>query len=221
MLNNFVEFKNEIDSLEQEIFEFYNSKNEIKRKLISDGIVNIEEYYNSNIKIMWILKEPRDGKNSTGGGWSIVENLKDVRSKGLNKDSPQTFLPIIYTTFALLNDIKNYSQLETKKVYTDYSKCLNNIAYINIQKLPANSNSKNKEVEKAYEVDKEIILKQIQAINPDVIISCVGNNIFMNLKKDLNIEFVNKKKFINSYHPAQISIKRTEYVNRILKNYYS
>jgi hypothetical protein len=215
------DFKIKIFSLEKEIVEHYNQKNENNRKLINDGIVSLEEYYYSTIKIMWILKEPRDGKNSSGGGWSLVENLRNERSKGKKKDSSQTFLPIIYTSYALLNKVKNYNELDKKKAYSEYCKSLKNIAYINIQKLPAKSNSNNKEIETAYDIDKIIILKQISEIYPDIIICTAGTKIYKNLCEDLDSELLNKTKIFNCYHPSQRKITREIYINSILKNYYN
>jgi len=47
---------------------------------------------------------------------------------------------------------------------------LQNIALINIRKLPGNSSSDDKEIENAYTVHKSLLLKQIEIINPDIII---------------------------------------------------
>lgn len=215
------DFRSRIISLENKISKYYENKKEENRSLIQDGIVNIEEYENSKIKILWILKEPRDGENSTGGGWSLVENLNNERSKGKKRDSPQTFLPIIYTSYAIQNGVKNFKDLDKRKTYTEYCKSLNKIAYINIQKLPAKSTSKNKEIELAYELDKEIILSQIIEINPDLILCTAGGNIFRKIIKDLPQDFVTNKKIQDRYHPSQRLITKERYINEIIEDYYS
>ncbi|MGV4413584.1 uracil-DNA glycosylase family protein [Chryseobacterium sp. T1] len=214
-------FKKNIDFLDSQISKYYNDKKEINRKLINDGIVDLVEYYNSKTKIMWILKEPRDEENSTGGGWSLVDNLITERSQGSKRDSPQTFRPIIFTSYALLNNIKKFEDLDKGKIYTEYCKSLKNIAYINIQKLPAKAFSKNIEIEKAYEIDKDILLNQITHINPDLIICTAGGNIYKKLLTDLPEDFIFQKKIINCYHPSQRLIKQETYINEILNNYYS
>lgn len=213
-------FKQEISDLEIYLDDYYSQYKTNERFYIKDGIVNIDEYYNSNIKIMWILKEPYDQKDSKGGGWSIVENLKEERSKGLKKDSSSTFHPIIYTTYALLNNINNFNQLDKRKINSEYIKYLNNIAYINIQKFPATARSNDTIILKAYKRDFNAILKQIEIIKPNVIIIGAGSNVYHQLKEDMNKNKTSSNIcLINAYHPAQTTINRNKYIDSIIKEY--
>lgn len=210
-------FEKEIDELNKRLENHYELLETRDRKWIKDGIVDLKTYFESNYKILWILKEPRDGENNTGGGWSIVENIRKVRSEGLNKDSSATFHPITYVTYAILNNIDEFDKLDKNKIYKEYSKSLKNIGYINIQKLPASSKSNNKNILKYFNENKVALLDQIKTINPDIIICTAGNDTFKKLKESVLSDCELKGKIlINAYHPAQTSIKREIYVNKII-----
>lgn len=81
------QLKTEVNDLNKLIENHFRQFETSSQKLMNDGIVNIDEYYNSSIKIMWILKEPYD-KNEAGlsGGWSIAEAL-NVGDLGKGRDS--------------------------------------------------------------------------------------------------------------------------------------
>lgn len=213
-------FETEIQKLNKRITDAYKSHETPNRRLILDGLVDVKAYIDCNLKIMWILKEPRDGADSTGGGWSIVENIRDFRSEGLNRDTPLTFLPIIYTSYALQNGIKRFDQLDLRQVYTNYCQSLKKIAYINIQKLPAKSTSKDSEITHAYEKHKELILDQIKTLRPDFIICCAGSTIHQKLAKDLPQDFLKTTQLRFCYHPAQRKMKRENYIREILDDYF-
>ena len=150
--NNFKKSVKELNHNLEDHYKEYETKN---RSWIRDGLVNEDVYNNSPIKILWILKEPRDGENNTGGGWSIVENLREERSKGIKRDSSATYHPLTYVTYALLNNINSFEELNKSKIYSEYSNALNNIAYINIQKLPASAKSSDASIKKHFENMKE------------------------------------------------------------------
>ncbi|MBV7440102.1 hypothetical protein KRX57_01575 [Weeksellaceae bacterium TAE3-ERU29] len=215
------EFKIKIEELNQYLDKYYNSLPETKdnRKWIRDGIVNIEEYFNSSKKVMWVLKEPRDGENSTGGGWSIVDSIREIRAKGGSSDSQQTFYPIVATTYALINNIDSLNQ-EKYNEYRQKSSVLNNIAYVNIQKFPALANSKDREIVEAFEQNSEALLKQIEVINPDVIIFTAGGNVFNKFLDRVRSNAILKDKcMVNTFHPAHRGNK-VDYINGILNKVF-
>jgi len=55
------------------VHKFYKSTK--KSEPITDGIVNIEKYSKSKYRICWVLKEPYDEGDGTGGGWSLTDAL--------------------------------------------------------------------------------------------------------------------------------------------------
>ncbi len=225
------QLKEEVKELDIEISKHFKdtsnpSKSHLKetpnRGLIRDGIVNIDEYYNSQIKIMWVLKEPYDIEGN--GFWSMQEGLNGDRARGEKADSQSTWHPIIYSTYGILN---NYTRLEKIPVIgkqKGISGVLRQIAYINVQKLPAKTRTNDTALKIAYDENKGILIKQINTYKPDIII---GGRTLHLFKKDLNINdadlleaghFTKENRiYINTLHPAQTKIKRAEYVNKIIE----
>ena len=90
---------------------------------------------------------------------------------------------------------------------------LKSIAYINVKKLPGHKSSYYKTIHNAYDKHKDILLKQIEYINPDIIIGGSTLGLFINdlglSRKDivnhrgLNYFLKDNKIFIEAYHPAQ------------------
>lgn len=209
-----IQFLKDIESLNYEIIDYYKpfETDEPKRKIIRDGIVNIENYYDSNPKIMWILKEAYDEVDNMGGGWSLVEDLDTRRATGVNRTSWQTFDKIIYTTFCILNEFIQFEEIPYKADDIRLCSVLKNIAYINIQKLPATKTSDDKLIEQALIKHKDILLKQINTINPDIIINCSMQNIRKAFDGKLNENII----YSQSYHPANRRRSTKDFVNKIV-----
>lgn len=209
------QFKKRLEVLNKKINKYYEGKD---RKLIRDGIVNIEEYFNSKIKILWILKEPYCDKANGGGGWSITDNLNSERSENMKNDSQSTWHPIAYSSFGILNGFKKFEEMGKIPVAKEINSSLKKIAFINFQKLPAKTSSVNKEIGDAFTRDKEILIEQINVINPDVIICGAGDNAYGRFLKHFNLvdDSLNKC-LIQVYHPSQTKMNRGKYVNEIIE----
>jgi len=197
---------------------------------ISDGIVNIDNYLNAKYKILWMLKESNDlNENHEGGGWSLTKAINGLKSW---EEQPQTgritFQRIIYSTYGLLNDFilwKDMSHIRNEEVFESIKK----IAYVNIKKIPGYATSNPLEIEHAYLANKDLLKRQIELYNPDIIIA--GNTLqyFFN---DLQIPFDNKKSngktayypskdrlYIHAYHPSVRGnmINEEDYCNDIIR----
>ena len=206
--------------------------------LINDGIIEIEKYSKAKIKILWILKEP----NSSEGGWSYQDYLtiNTIEGKiGTNKNtlSYKIFQKILYASYGILNDFPCYSQMPSiteKKVYEVGEQ----IAYINIKKTGGGSKSQDSDISNAYRDNKEILMSQIAAYNPNVLI--FGNTLGFFDKSDLkkigwdlnNTEgvYVNDntknttcyqisqdRLIIHAYHPAYWVISNDVYCTEIVE----
>lgn len=217
------QFQREVSSLNTVIREHSKQFETPKRKLIIDGIANAKEYYNSPIKIMWVLKEPYCDKQNGGGDWSMAEGL-EVRALGKKTDSQSTWHPIIYSTYGILHDFVKYEKIPDISGNQNISSVLKKIAFINVQKLPAGTRTSELVLKTAYQNNKEILLAQIAIYKPDIII---GGKTLHLLKEDLKITKEGELKFghfskaktlfINTFHPAQTKITRSEYVNKIIE----
>ncbi|MDP4282792.1 MAG: hypothetical protein Q8891_00065 [Bacteroidota bacterium] len=171
---------------------------------------------------MWLLKEPYCDKENGGGGWSMTDGLL-IRASGKKKDSSGTWHPIIYCSHGILNNYMKFKEIPKIKNNSKVSLILKQIAFVNVQKLPAKTTTSDKSLKKSYEEHKEILLKQISIYRPDIII---GGGTLNMIKEDLEIKaenelefghfFKGKQLFINTRHPAQRKIKREEYINKVI-----
>jgi len=192
---------------------------------INDGIIDIEKYSNAKIKILWVLKEVND-KDKDGdidGGYDSRESIKkiDVNKKGKWRS---TFNPIIYTSYGILNNYIKWECIESTYHNQSVIDILKSIAIINIKKIPGSSSSNMAIIKDFYIKHKNIILQQIEAYEPDVIIG--GGKTLKLLINDLSLNFIDispikyalKKNqlFIDTFHPNNRIIKQSEYCNSII-----
>lgn len=193
---------------------------------IYDGINNIEEYINSKYKILFVLKEPYDDDDGEGGDFSVI----DVIGKENYGASTNTFYPLIYVSYGILNDFTLYDDMPDVKPNFKYmNNYLYKVAYINISKLPSLNRARTvfSDIQKAYNKDLEndsIVLKQIDAYKPDIVIGCGIGEILtddLGLYYDTKINACQSRKYpdmlyVEAYHPAQTQITHEKYVDTII-----
>jgi len=195
-----------------------------KRKPIFDGIVSEKDYQNSDIKILWLLKEP----NSTGedDSWDMRGHIKDnLKTEiGILKGSTPTFKKIIYVTNGILNNLSWNDELFHPSYKPEVIDELKKIAYINIKKTGGGSVTNENEIWKYYNYSKSLLFGQIKEFKPNVIIFGGTYKFF---QEDLKLGvlegfgscsaiFKNDTLYIKAYHPMY-PIKEEIYFNDILK----
>lgn len=195
---------------------------------IYDGIVDIEQYLKSKYKIMFILKEPYDQADGSGGRWHI----RDIFSKGGYGKSSNTFYPLIYIAYGILNNFSLWNDMNyVQDAFDEMNGYLFKIAYINISKLPALKPPRTsfQDIIAAYKRDRatdSIILKQIDAYQPDIVI---GFGIRDILYHDLALYQPEGKSYwksekhpnliyIKTYHPNQTELLQQEFVDSIINS---
>jgi len=194
---------------------------EIKYKgsFVSDGITNIDKYLKARKKILWILKEPNDGKDVKS--WDQREFHQNIKKYPNWK---RTYKLIVKCSWGILNEIESYNKTEKEDNITDV---MHEIAFINLKKTSGGSNSSYSEIEKYYIEDKENILDQIKNINPEVIINCTRlEDVSKDLLADDNFMknecfYVGKKDntiVIHAFHPNNRKIKHEKYYDLIMKS---
>jgi len=108
---------------------------------VKDGIINEEEFKNTPIKILWVLKEPyaKKGEIKDLDGDGYLNFFREyVNHPFLVR---QTVHKIIYTSYAILNnkewkDIPRIKKNNNKEDNAKVIDILNKIAIINIKKVP-------------------------------------------------------------------------------------
>ncbi len=196
-------------------------------KPIRDGVCDFEGYLSSNPKVMWILKEPNgqiSDEEIEGGGWSIVEDSFRNDLKGVSKQP--TWQKIIYVMYGYLNSCK-YDDMDYVASNTEMAKVIQNIAYLNIGKMPGRNRTTTNIIEQYYQQWKPILYRQIETYAPDVIIF---GNTFEHFRTDLIKDelkqidgspgwvevFECKGRFLlSAYHPLQRWGDK-EYINTLI-----
>lgn len=225
--------------LEQRLSEFDQKINErfsniIDNKFpIGDGIVELNTYQKSNFKIVWLLKEAYDNADNGRGGWSLTKDIlqKDnVYDEFLcNTRSKNTWYPIIYTSFGILNNFIKFDDIKDIDRNPEVALILKNIAIININKLAGNSTSNEQNIRTLFNQNKLILKEQLEITDPDIFIGCKTLHHYYYLlgletaeclisEEGTKYYVKDKKIFIDAYHPGRIGIKRESYVNEVYIN---
>ena len=208
--------------IEKSILENYHTDNENSLP-ITDGIVNIKNYLKAKYKILWILKEPYDEDDGTGGGWSLCRDFLATTDfyKRIGR-SRKTWHPIIYVSYGILNGFLRYSDMDSIRNDPRMVNVIKDIAVINIKKNPGFTRVYNySNIWNAYQKNKEILLLQLKTYKPDIII---GGSTLHYFLEDLGVSvstgfpyFIKDAKiFINAYHPAQTQTRTEVYVDSII-----
>lgn len=176
---------------------------------VIDGIIDPGKYLDSKLKILWVLKEA----NSESTTWSYIENFKNKDWLLTHGKKVPTLKRIIYTTYGILRDCQ-WSEIPDAKDEKSFEP-LQEIALINIKKIPGSSIAKPSEIQAAYYTNQELVKEQIDTYDPDVVIFGNTLNYFdvsdfeglENLEKQVS-DFGNhfyktdQRLYINTWHPA-------------------
>jgi hypothetical protein len=212
----FSTFQSDLENMDNEVKIHYAKMGIKESGYVNDGAINREEYFNSQIKILWILKEPYSGQ-----GNEMLNDLNENRAAGKKTDSQSTWHPLIYISHGILNGFINYDQMPNIAEDKSISKILRKISFINVKKNPGKSRSKNNDIAKAYQENKELLSKQIETLKPDIIIGANTMQYFVNdlklTEKFKDYHWIKDGQlYIKTYHPAQIVITRKEYVDKVI-----
>lgn len=196
---------------------------------IYDGIYikDAGRYLNSNVHVMWVLKEAYDDEyddgEPCGGGWNYFDCLEPNQTPW----KIRTWRNMIYASYGIIHNVtmENMNGLDVE----DMADVLLEIVCINLSKMPGHTTTEASLLAGYYETWKDILNEQIALYNPQVVIF---GNTFPYFKDDLlnsgKVEHTPKDdisqvyikdgvKYIDAYHP-QSRISRAKYVDSIINN---
>jgi len=220
------------DEITKDIYRWAKDKGlSIKDELepITDGVADEEAYLASSPKVMWVLKEPYDyldNDQPSGGGWSITDHCF---AKIQQKPVALTWHCIVYVMYGIRHGIK-WKEMPRIRQDKSIANILKEIAYINVSKMPNKTSTSDSKLRHFYEIWKEILWKQIDLYNPDVIIFGTTLQYFKNdfaqkghLRelREHDVWAWNDKLLVSAYHPQR---KGEEYVDNlidIITSYYN
>lgn len=157
------------DSFRKSCNEITEQIKSIGESAVVDGIIDVDRYMKSHLKVMWILKE-----TNSEGYWSIVDNYKDhewlTKCNGL-----MSIRRVIYASYGIMHpEITNWKDFP----WSYEEKCqdaLKDIAFVNINKLPGSATANDEVIQNAYHTNRELLKMQFDTYNPDVVI--FGNTL--------------------------------------------
>ena len=201
-------------------------------KPITDGVIDIKKYLESDIKIMWVLKEPYDDfddeGNPEGGGWSMTDGF--IENDKIKEEAKKisSWKLMAYTTYGIRTKC-HYDDLPWISDEQGVIESLLGIAYVNISKMPGLTNSSSTDLYECYENWKKLLFKQIDIYNPDVIIfggtiapfwhDLLSNGItYTHSNGAIDVYSYKGKKMIDAYHPNPKKEKWEVYADSIIND---
>ena len=193
-------------------------KERYPNKVVLDGVVNHNIFIKKSPKILWILKEANASEDAF---------KNEVFELNASLDEDVTAHDNWKSTWGLVMEI-SYSIFHKAKVWEEEvplvdvlakEGTIKNIAIINVKKPGGGSVSDQGVINEYYKKDKDIILAQIEAIAPDIIINCsrvdaLFNDIRTTEPNKVNQFYIANFKngiIINAYHPNNREIKHEQY----------
>ena len=159
-------------------------------KFIKDGIINIEYWGKTQENILFLLKEI----NLAPGSWSATRPL-DVQRDFRKTANEAPWKEIGQWAYGILNR-KNQPPFDEANNKNNRNKACRSVAIVNLKKIGCGNNS-NSSIIKRYAIrDAEFLRKQIDLINPKIIICC-GKNLNFNIAKQVFSDAYAAKELIN------------------------
>ena len=176
---------------------------------VKDGIVNPDKWVTQEIKPMFLLKEAYGGKES----WDLINDHILVKSK---KQVDKTWKKVTQWTYGIMNtSVSSSPFFDENKIPKEFAnEYLQSIAIVNVKKIAGGSTSVWAELEEAVDNDKDFLKKEIELIEPTVIVcgytmSFLEKILGAKIKKTSNKNLyyfteINGKKVIilDYYHPG-------------------
>lgn len=202
------------------------------RYIIDDGVMKPSVYFSKDIRLAWMLKEPYDGENGTGGGWSyfgMFPENKDLYLEQFHKGHKSTWHPMIYVTNSINNNFIRWEQMNYIRDQHDMCDVVRHTAFINSQKLPSKgvTNTDFSDLWQSIALHSPLLKEQINLLDPNVFIFGSTANLYekildldlKQLKRNGSCLYLTKENKLNisAYHPSQRSVVRSKYVNDIVE----
>ncbi len=165
-----------------------------------DGINNETLFEKAKRRILFITKEPNDPKQKEG-------DYRNWWKKGLKYTFSHR---IAEWSYGILNDFPPIEQIQKDK--EGYKNVIFQIAFMNVKKSGGGGNSKYEIIEEHLIKNKQNLIKQIEIINPEIIILGLTWKRIRNMLFDtvqwkssgyhIPIGKFNNAKVIDFYHPS-------------------
>ncbi|MEN6348268.1 MAG: hypothetical protein ABFD08_02575 [Syntrophomonas sp.] len=178
-------------SINSQLEALYAGWKKPEEQFISGGVVNEDKYCSAKCKLLVLLKEASDKDNDAD--WSLVDLVNDqIKAyKAQEKGYLEIWKRIGMYSYGLQNEFENFINISLKIWVNDVHipEGLEYIAVTNLKKSGGAGSSNYEEI-KGYAIrDKELWIKEIKIMNPDVVM-CGGTfsivHEILEFKKDVS-----------------------------------
>lgn len=193
------------------LFSEWKNRESHKGKLfITDGIIDDNNWANSETKVLFLLKEAYDSKR-VEGSWDLTALIRRKKVSG------RTFKPMAQWAYGVQCVLKKHEISPFKEEGDDITLALLSSAVVNLKKSSGKNKSNSENLSIYVDEDWDLISKQIQIIKPKIIIC--GNTWPLISKKIFSQKISDRAYlsdgtiYINYWHPSNRASN--------LMNYYS
>ena len=189
-----------------ENYNSYKYGNVNKTSFLPEGIIDEEAYSKTDKKILFIAKEANWGGSDKN--YNVNEKndpfwLKSVVMDGLNKTNFSKGIAMLCNAY----NSGNFNE-------PDYNhSCLNNIAFMNLNKRGGYNYSSFKTLYFYTKEYADFIAKEIQIINPDVIICC-GSAVEWLMKEFIKIDNT-EVDVLGVFHPSYFGVEKVLHLKKL------
>lgn len=194
---------------------------------VVDGISNLEKFEKARVKILWILKEPH--KKTPQDTWNNRCLLSDLNELPNWKT---TYSKVLQTSFGLLEEQFEFDHVPLATNEGEFGDGVfpgDEIALININKGGGGATADHTALRKEYERTRDFLHRQIDYIDPDIIINAHHVvellNDLVQTEKFVDVGGckycrVGKRLIIDAQHP-NVRGSNKEYFNAVMRAYCS
>ena len=192
---------------------------------VRDGVVNLEKWCSQSIHPLFIGKKAH-GKDD----WSITEHCMNARPVQFCRDSPRSWPKTAYISYALQHNFAEYNAAIRSSA--SVSEALRNIAFINVGKYGAGTQTPPKRLTDLYMQNRTFLHEQIELCQPNVIIGWNTLGLFENdkefmkrfangrgsriMKNGVSSWAANGQIFVSAKHPAYFKIPAKRYIDSVV-----
>ena len=185
-----------------ELFEEWKRRRKEEAEFMClDGIVCEKNYERANPKLLFVAKEPN---NPEGRGSDYRESFSKEVKYAFSKR-------LCEWAYGVWNGFPSLSEFDAK-ADTDKLEVMRSISFMNLKKVGGKGEADPKEIQSVTNRDKALLRRQIEIIDPDVIIGGVGDSSLWSLlfpgialQKcgfDILVARVGRVRVIDFYHPS-------------------
>ena len=179
--------------------------------IVFDGAVNNDFWTDSKTRILWVLKETNGLPKDRDLRVLLKQFANDSNPNGIYANWQSTYGAVVQVSYGIINGCIEWGAWADD--VDGIRGVLNKIAVININKQAGGAKSNWKELKEATKKFKDIVLQQIELLDPTIVIlGGVGDII-----SEWIPEFSEDRKVIIVYHPCQSKMTRKSYYELIRK----